>query len=320
MVSISIIVPVYNSEQYIARCLESIINQRNLPNIEILIVDDGSTDDTPKILEKYRQKYKFIRVITQENQKQSSARNNGLQNASGEYVMFIDSDDYLEKNMLSLMYNKIMNEQTDLCICGIRKIFTNRTEVETISCLQNSKDILADYLCMHQEMDVGLWNKIFKRSIIEKNMIFFENGNFFEDTLFVFKYLCNIEHGVSFVEMPLYNLVKRDESTTTSYSPEIEAYARKLMHKTTQYLEDLGRKNQYINQLNIMNTRSLIHIIHHNIKFNKKNNMLERINGILNDIQYKFIFNLPFKYAVGLLILKISPTLYIWLYSSVKKI
>ncbi|GEB77518.1 glycosyl transferase [Sporolactobacillus inulinus] len=274
----------------------------------MIIVDDGSIDGTLSILQKYAEKYDFIKVKTQENQKQSAARNNGLKQASGKYILFVDSDDYLEENMLSEMYKTIENDRTDLCICGIKKIFHNRTEVEIRSCLQNSTDCIADYLVHHQEMDVGVWNKLFKKDILIDNNIQFENENFFEDTLFVFKYLCNITHNISFIEKPLYNLIKRENSTTTNYSPDIEIYSGLLIGKIKAYLTKKELES-YESYVDVVEIRNLIHIVHHNIKFNRINKK-EKINMLLSNISFKMLIKMPSKYKIALLLMKFSPTLY----------
>lgn len=316
MIEISIIIPVYNSEKYISKCLDSIISQENSPFIEVILIDDGSTDRTPLIIKSYFKKYSFIKLISQSNQKQSVARNNGLKIASGKYVMFIDSDDYLESNMLSTMYEQMKVNQTDLCVCGIRKIYNNRHETEIKSCLQNSEDEIADYLVKHQEMDVGLWNKLFKLDIILENEIQFENGNFFEDTLFVFKYLCHVKQGITFIEIPLYNLLKREESTTTTYNKNIEIYAVKLLNKLESYLLE-KQLERYLPLLIVLESRLLIHIIHHNLKFNTidKN---RKIKGILQQISIKTLLKLPIKYGISVLLLKLSPSIYEQLYLSKK--
>lgn len=308
MCQVSVIIPVYNSEKYITRCLDSVINQKKAPSIEIIIIDDGSTDSTPNILQEYKKKYRFIKVLTQKNQKQSVARNNGLSAASGKYILFVDSDDYLDATMISSMYNAIELEKTDLCVCGIEKIFNNRTEQEITCCFEKSERIIADYLTKQREMDVGLWNKLFKRSLIEEHHLAFENGNFFEDTLFVFKYLCNISQNISFIERPLYHLVKREESTTTSFSPEIEEYSLKLIAKTRAYLHE-KELDEYERYISIFETRCLIHIIHHHIKYNNQNKV-EKMRELLSKLDNKSIGYLPLKYKLAVIFLKINPMMY----------
>lgn len=295
------------------------MKQKNTPSYEIILVDDGSTDHTPVILQKLKEKYSFIKVITQQNLKQSAARNNGLDNAKGKYVMFIDSDDTVDEKMLSLLYKSIEKEKTDLSICGIQKVFSNRTEDETVSCLKNSKNYLADYLTKNQEMDVGLWNKLFKRKIIEKNQLRFENGNFFEDTIFVFKYLCNITHGISFIEEPLYFLTKREKSTTTSFNPDIEKYGLLVNQKMKDYIYRKGFQG-YERYLSVHEMRIIIHLIHHHLKFNTVNKH-GAVKELLSRVRLtQDTFLLPFKYQMALILLKVFPQVYEKMYLSKKSI
>ncbi|MBU8586945.1 glycosyltransferase [Priestia megaterium] len=313
-VELSIIIPAYNASSYIEQCLKSIIEQ-NFSSYEIIIVDDGSQDNTAEIVESFAREYKQIKLIKQANLKQSEARNNGLLHSCGNYVMFLDSDDYIDDSMLSKMFNKISTSKTDLCICGIKKVFNSREELELISCLRNSDNYLRDYLIRQKEMDVGLWNKIFKADIIKNNKLFFENGNFFEDTLFVFKYLCHI-NTISFIEEPLYNLRKRESSTTTQYNPEIIKYSFSLQENIEQYLKDNGL-DHYIKYLVHLKMRTNIHIIHHTIKYKKgiKHNDLKQF---VNQLKVREVYNLPFKYQVAVYMLKLVPSVYIKLYQKNK--
>ena len=110
---ISIIIPVYNVEKYLSRCLESVINQ-SYKNIEIIIVNDGSTDNSFDICNKYKKKDKRVILIDQNNQGLSGARNTGLKHATGEYICFIDSDDYVEKDYVEYLYKLIVKDDYDL--------------------------------------------------------------------------------------------------------------------------------------------------------------------------------------------------------------
>ena len=114
---ISVIVPVYNVENYLPRCLDSIINQ-TYTNLEILLVDDGATDNSGKLCDEYAQKDNRIRVFHKENGGVSSARNMGLDNATGEYIAFVDSDDYIDKCMYEIMLNSSVQNNADIVVCG----------------------------------------------------------------------------------------------------------------------------------------------------------------------------------------------------------
>ena len=116
---ISVIIPAYNVQDYIAECLDSILNQ-TYKDLEIIVVDDGSTDNTPQILEEYAKKYPQIRILTQQNSGQSVARNWGLRESSGDYIVFVDSDDWLAtNNSIEMLYEKITETSADFVQAGL---------------------------------------------------------------------------------------------------------------------------------------------------------------------------------------------------------
>ena len=118
---ISVIVPVYNVEKYLNRCIDSILNQ-TFKQIEIILVDDGSTDKSPIICDEYFDSYENIKVIHKENNRVSAARNDGIKIATGKYIALVDSDDWIEPNMLEEMYNKAEEFHTDITMCDFRKV------------------------------------------------------------------------------------------------------------------------------------------------------------------------------------------------------
>lgn len=123
---ISIIVPVYNVEKYLNKCIDSIINQ-TYKNIEIILVDDGSTDNSGKICDEYLLRDSRIKVIHKNNGGLSSARNEGINISSGEYIGFVDSDDWVEPNMYEEMYKKILYSNADIVDCGYWKEYENKS-------------------------------------------------------------------------------------------------------------------------------------------------------------------------------------------------
>ena len=114
---ISVIIPVYNVEEYIIRCLDSVVSQ-TYKNIEVLLVDDGSTDRSGEICDKYAKEYNFINVYHQKNGGQSVARNYAIDRAKGEYYIFVDSDDYIESDMIESLINAIIKYKTKIACCG----------------------------------------------------------------------------------------------------------------------------------------------------------------------------------------------------------
>ena len=117
---ISVIIPVYNAEQYIKRCLNSVLNQ-TFNDYEIIMVNDGSTDGSLEILKKYESQNSKLKVITQKNLKAAAARNSGLKYASGEYIAFIDADDYVHNDYLRILYENMVNFKADVSTCGFYK-------------------------------------------------------------------------------------------------------------------------------------------------------------------------------------------------------
>ena len=122
MAKVSIIVPVYNVEKYIEKCLKSLVNQ-TLKDIEIIIVNDGTKDNSQRIVDKYTKKYDFVKSYIKENGGLSSARNYGLKYANGEYIAFVDSDDYVDKDMYEIMYNKAKSNDFDVVVCNLKYIY-----------------------------------------------------------------------------------------------------------------------------------------------------------------------------------------------------
>lgn len=189
MPKISVIIPVYNVEKYLAECLTSVVNQ-TFKDIEIICVNDGSTDNSPKILEEFAQKDDRIRIINQENQGLSAARNTGLEVATGEYVSFIDSDDFVRTDLYADIQKLLPAE----LICFNAKIFPisekYRTLQNYIQCQFDGEQPMEEKLIL--KTNVHVWNKVFRTSIIKENNIRFPKGLYFEDFPFVCEYMLSI--------------------------------------------------------------------------------------------------------------------------------
>ena len=201
---VSVIVPIYNSQRYLARCFDSIINQTE-SNLEIILVDDGSTDDGGRICDAYAEKDKRFHVIHKENGGVSSARNSGMEMMSGDYCCFVDSDDYIFENYISVLLNNIKSYRCDISVCGLSS--RNMAESsEGVSVL----DGRAAQLSLFNEsggIKGYIGGKLFKTDIIKKNNIKFdENQTLAEDLLFIFDYLacCRNENAVCVSEDKLY--------------------------------------------------------------------------------------------------------------------
>ncbi|MBD5398044.1 glycosyltransferase [bacterium] len=185
---ISIIVPVYNVEKYLQRCLDSLVNQ-TLKDIEIICINDGSKDNSYKILKDYAKRDKRIKVFTQDNSGPAKARNVGLKNATGEFIMFCDSDDEYTEDMCKDMLSCIKKQNVDLVMCNTTLL--NREEKEITSKyyfpFSPGKYTVDDRIKIG--INVYLWNKIFKKSIIDSYNIKFPEGHKSDDNLFIYEYV-----------------------------------------------------------------------------------------------------------------------------------
>lgn len=206
---ISVVVPVYNVEQYLTRCIESILNQ-TYNNFEIILVDDGSPDSCPQICDKYKEK-RNVSVIHQKNKGLSAARNAGIKMAKGKYICFIDSDDYINPNMISVLYNNLINYNCEISCCGHADIYesgnvtkNNRNKIKKYS----SKEALRIFMYTN-EIDVVAWNKLYSKELFED--VIYEEGKLFEDHLTTYKLLAKAKNIVNTTQ-PLYYYCKRKTS------------------------------------------------------------------------------------------------------------
>ena len=194
-IKVSIIVPIYNVEKYLKKCMDTIIHQ-TLKDIEIICVNDGSTDKSRKIIEKYAKKDPRIIILDKENGGLSSARNAGMKIARGEYLGFVDSDDWVDKTMFEKLYNNAKQFDSQMSICAVHK-YDDRTKkllyddpYFTLGYFDESFDNRT--FNHHQTLDfmfdvcVMAWNKIYKREFIEEHQIFYPDGLIFEDGPFFF--------------------------------------------------------------------------------------------------------------------------------------
>ena len=217
MINLSIIVPIYNTEKYLEKCLKSLCYQDvDVKNYEIIAVNDGSTDNSEKIVKKYQKKFpNLIKYIKKSNGGVSSARNIGIKMAEGEYILFIDSDDYVEKNMIKNFYKK--NRDNDIFVFGYNEIIEGKSIKNN---LKHSKIIPAKEaipLFFEEKAVRGYtWNKILKRKIIvDNNLRFNEEVSYVEDLPFIIEYLTKIEK-VYFSTDIWYNYIKREGSLINS--------------------------------------------------------------------------------------------------------
>ena len=206
---VSVIVPIYNAQKYLSRCLDSILAQ-TYSNIEIILVDDGSTDNSFQIANSYTAKDSRIKLVHQENAKQSAARNHGIRLATGKYICFIDDDDEVAPDFIEKLLQPFNQPDTALSVCGIHykrlkqnsvsDVYTNPIRKQRTS--ETQKAYILYLLAIDGRMYSSV-NKLYKANIVKK-ISFDEKLNFAEDTKFVLDYLNHTKSQVRFVLEPLY--------------------------------------------------------------------------------------------------------------------
>lgn len=191
---LSVIIPVYNVEDYLNECLDSVTNQ-TLKDMEIICIDDGSTDNSPHILKEYSKKDKRIKIITKENGGQATARNLGIKEAQGEYIAFVDSDDFIEPTMFEKLYTKAKDNNLDIAMCKIATYDNQTGEIKDnvwyymLGVFRDfEKDIFnhkdtKEFTC---HIAVTPYNKIYKTTLLKENNILFPEGLIFEDEKFFY--------------------------------------------------------------------------------------------------------------------------------------
>ena len=209
---ISVIIPVYKVEEYINRCIDSVINQ-TYKNLEIILVDDGSPDGCPKICDEYAKKDSRIRVIHKQNGGLSDARNVGIDNANGKYITFIDSDDFVEKNYISILYESLKKYNVKMSIADNLiiyedKIINNSIYEENVF---SEHDVLEKMLWGIRDLDNGAWTKLYDRSLFDN--IRYPVGRLYEDTATTYK-LFDLCDKIVINSIPIYNYMKRRDSIT----------------------------------------------------------------------------------------------------------
>jgi len=215
-IKVSLIIPVYNVEAYIEKCLSSAVGQ-TLRGIEIIVVNDGCTDESMKIVDIFENKHSNIRVINKENGGLSSARNSGLVASRGKYIAFIDSDDYIDKTMLKQMYNNAEERKLDLVSCNLTKVDASgqvvgeEKNVIDCNCTYDKDEVTSEYLL--NNIPSYAWNKLYRRSLFTDNKINYPVGRLYEDIGTTFHLLFNA-HRIGFINESLYFYVQRPGAIT----------------------------------------------------------------------------------------------------------
>lgn len=220
---ISIIIPCYNVEKYINKCINSLLNQTiGLDNLQLIFVNDASTDNTLSILTKYEKEYSdsILVIDCAKNGKQGTARNIGIEYATANYIGFVDSDDYIDTQMYEKLYNKIVETNCDVVCCGyfvkseydnIIDTFIYKDTYIKINNISDRKNLLM------LTLSGGIWNKLYKKSIIIDNNVFFPENLMYEDNYWS-RILKLCIDSIYIISEPLYNYIQHPNSTIHSFN------------------------------------------------------------------------------------------------------
>jgi glycosyltransferase involved in cell wall biosynthesis len=288
---VSIIVPIFNSEKFLDKCIESILAQ-TYKKFELILIDDGSIDKSIEICIKYTNKDDRVKILREVNSGPSVSRNIGIDNAKGSLITFIDSDDYIESTMLEKMVRGL-SESCDLVMCGYAAIYLNKN----INRQPFSRKIPLDYLLdefsdLYEKLLIQyVWNKMYKMDIIKNNNIRFDTKTSRgEDMLFNLEYLQKCKY-INFIEDILYNYIRyNQQSLTLKYNPQLFEDQQRVFNKIRLILSKYEKyevnkeklENIYIERIRVC----IRNIFNRNESISKSFLKLE-ITSIVNNKQVK---------------------------------
>lgn len=304
---ISIILPVYNVEKYLSDCLDSLINQ-TFQEIEIIAVNDGSTDSSAEILLQYASKDKRVKIINQVNQGLSGARNSGMARAAGDYIMLVDSDDWIDVETCEAAFKACVENQADIVFWSyIREfekislpkvIFTedrifDKNQCRLLHC--RFTGLLGHELSNPENSDsmATAWGKLYKSEIIKKNNLTFtdlKKIGAYEDGLFNLHYFGYVEKAV-FINKYFNHYRKSNvNALTQTYKPELFNQYKKLFQIIKQYIHENGLSNEFNDALNNRICLSIIGVGLTECLAQNPKSSVERIRfirNVINDMMYK---------------------------------
>ena len=221
---ISVIVPVYNVAQYLEKSIAS-IQQQTYQNLEIILVDDGATDESGRLCEQIAEQDERVLVYHKENEGLSQARNDGLKQAHGDYVIFIDSDDYIHPEMIASLYQQLVNEDADVSSCGVMNVYSNsespQTENQDDYFICDTETFLREYL-IGEKIPGTICNKLIKKEIAAQ--LTFPKGLIYEDAYYHFDLIKVAKKYVVNTKPYYYYFHRGDSITTKPYAKKDLAY------------------------------------------------------------------------------------------------
>ena len=271
---VSVIVPVYDVEDYIDKCLDSLVHQ-TLKDMEIIVVNDGSPDNSEEIIKKYEKKYKNVKYVVKKNGGLSDARNYGLKYAKGDYIGFVDSDDYVASDMFEKLYNKIIEDDSDVSVCEFVYVYPDGKMVRSYSNLNYTNEVDKKYLISPPMA----WTRLYKKDLFKE--LSFKKGIYYEDLEMnpkVLKYTKKI----SFVDEGLYYYIVRNNSIMRQ-----NTFKEKLLHIFD--ILDNNKKLLYKDYPDEIEYMYIDHLLRNaSLRFMEYDNYKENINRIVNIFKKDF--------------------------------
>lgn len=335
---ISIIVPIYNSEKYIKRCIDSIINQ-SYRNIEIILIDDGSTDNSRNICEKYSNIDSRIKVISKKNGGVSSARNEGITNAKGEYIMFVDADDWIEKEAIETLYNALKEHNVDIVrgnfFCNNDKgnfKIEKQNKYKNIKIQENDKSLKVDIIndLLLGKIKAYVWLLLIKKDLlINKKILFNTNISFMEDLIFYIRLFSDDNVSFYILDQDIYCYYSNNNSATKSQNKILEnienvlnvnKIIREILYNTKMFNKETDSKMCTANFNIIMNYYFSLY------KVSKNKNLKKYIEQIIKNREFEFIMNnvnyklMPIHYKIQYIITKLKKVDILIFYYKIRKI
>ena len=295
---ISIIVPCYNVEKYIATCLDSIMNQ-SYKNIEVILVDDGSVDETPKLITNRIKDDKRFNYFYKKNGGLSDARNYGIEKATGKYLCFVDSDDYISDNYIEFLYKSIIDNNVNVSICDIERVYSDHKSINVM----NSDKI---------EMSIhpAAWNKMYLTDIFRRYNIKFLKGKWYEDLGTTTKIL--FMENYSIVNLPLYKYIQHNNTIMHTYDDRIfDIY--EIVNDVEKFAVENNIYNKKYKEIEFINIYHILIGTIYRASFHKKFsiNMIKEIYDYVNKkynnwYKNEYIKKLPLYYQLYLFLLRIK--------------
>ncbi len=314
---ISLIVPFYNVEQYIERCIKSLLTQ-SYSNIEVLLIDDCSPDNSVEIAKEYAKKDKRIKILQYKNNRGlGGARNYGIEKAKGEYILFVDSDDYIDSNSVQILFDKA--KKNDLCVLEASYIKESKNKSEILPRKSTYFDTVfsgKEYWDLIPIAPVVAWNKLYKLSFLKENNIVFKLRKF-EDVAFTSEVFMKAKKVMN-ISLPFYHYIVRENSIMTECTSESHLEDAFSLIKDMNDLFELNPKNQQMKKLylySFIGFFRLWHLYNKDLLFKKK--MKKKVMELFK-IAKKFIFGAKKLGLKQRFLLLISPTLTAKIYLKVR--